>query len=1071
MQLCSRAGFAVLIALVCLGAGCSKEARRDRHLKRANGYYEAQDYPKAVIEYLNALRLDPENSVGLSRLGKAYYEQGQLNRAFPLLLRTQKLDPKDVEVRIELARIYSEAQDMTNARKLAAEILAIDPGNEEALLILADTAVTPEEKADIDRRVQALRARGGDRAVFHLVSGIASLRQKEMEKAELAFKEALSLDPKSPFATRILGTFYFLRGNLDAARAQHEQEIKLSPRDRFARLRYADFKTRTGSLQDARSILEEITKDSPDFVPAWSCLAALAFEEKRYDDCRPLVGRVLAQRPEDFRALMLQAGLNMVKRDVQQGIEDYKKIRSLYARVPQVHFQLARAYLATNDIANALSSLDQAVALNPNFTDALFLLGQISVRKGDYAKAITVFGELSRQNPRMTAAQLFLGEAYRARGSLDEALAVFERLATSSPTNTQPLFLAGLVYRQQKKEPDAEEAFTKVLRLNPGDVATVNQLVEMKLLRKDFQSAQKLADDLMTRTPRSGDAWFIRARLLMAQADLRGAEAALLKTIELDTNALAAYSALAKLYVNSQRVPQAVAKLDEVLARAPNNIPALMQKAMVFEQITNYARASESYEVILAAAPRFGLALNNLAYIYSEHLPKLDRAYELATRAREVLTESPEATDTFGWILFKRGEYARALVPLTEAATQLPDTAEVQFHLGMAHYMQGQEKEARALLSQALRLSKSFPGAEEAQQRLAMLEGDVKGPDPEAQAKLEKLLARQPNDPVGLMRLADFQIRDGSWAKARASLEQVLTLNPQSVPALVKLARLDGEKLNNPAKSLEWARRARGLAPNDLQAGHILGRLGYQAGDHLWAAGVLEEVVQKSPPQSDLLWDFAWALYSVGRIDEARDRMRQVLNLTSSPTNVAPARQFLDLTGLALNPESDPQAATTVQAALKVQPDYLPALVALAAVQAQKGDKEVRQSYEKILARYPQFSPALKALVTLPDDSSPDAKSYEWAKKARKLFPGDPQVAKAVGRLLYKRGEFAAAATPLQEAVRTLKDDAEAHYYLGMTRHKLGNQQQAKLDLQRASALGLQGQPALDVMRVLGGAN
>jgi tetratricopeptide (TPR) repeat protein len=196
--------------------------------------------------------------------------------------------------------------------------------------------------------------------------------------------------------------------------------------------------------------------------------------------------------------------------------------------------------------------------------------------------------------------------------------------------------------------------------------------------------------------------------------------------------------------------------------------------------------------------------------------------------------------------------------------------------------------------------------------------------------------------------------------------------------------------------------------------------------------------------------------------------MGQMLTLAPASSNAAPAKRFLEMTGVALTPETNAQTTALVQATLKAQPDYMPALIAWAAVQAQRGDKQVRQTYEQILARYPQFSPALKSLVTLPDDSAMDSKAYDWALKARKTFPGDAEVAKAVGRFMYKRGEFAAASTPLQEAVRTLTDDAEAHYYLGMARYKLGNQQQARLDLQRASALGLQGQPALDVMRVLG---
>src|SRR6185503_6383083 len=130
---------------------------------------------------------------------------------------------------------------------------------------------------------------------------------------------------------------------------------------------------------------------------------------------------------------------------------------------------------------------------------------------------------------------------------------------------------------------------------------------------------------------------FMRAKLHSAQGDVAGTETALLKSIELNTNSYAAYEALAKLYLDSNRGAQAVNELDKVLARTPDNIPALMQKALIQERLSNYTQAAESYERILTLAPQFGFGLNNLAYIYSEHLLKLDRAYKLATKAHELL--------------------------------------------------------------------------------------------------------------------------------------------------------------------------------------------------------------------------------------------------------------------------------------------------------------------------------------------------------------------------------------------------------------------------------------------------
>src|SRR4051812_45250516 len=51
----------LLLALTLLGSGCSPQAKMTRHLQSADSHYPAGDYDKAEVEYLNALKLEPQN--------------------------------------------------------------------------------------------------------------------------------------------------------------------------------------------------------------------------------------------------------------------------------------------------------------------------------------------------------------------------------------------------------------------------------------------------------------------------------------------------------------------------------------------------------------------------------------------------------------------------------------------------------------------------------------------------------------------------------------------------------------------------------------------------------------------------------------------------------------------------------------------------------------------------------------------------------------------------------------------------------------------------------------------------
>ena len=253
--------------------------------------------------------------------------------------------------------------------------------------------------------------------------------------------------------------------------------------------------------------------------------------------------------------------------------------------------------------------------------------------------------------------------------------------------------------------------------------------------------------------PKLAQPWAIRAKIYLAQRDFDHAEADLLKAIELDSNLEPAFVLLGQLYVASNRPEQAIEKLGGFVQNH-KSLPALMQLAMLHERQKNFPAAREAYDKLLSAAPNFAPALNNLAVLYSEQLGQLETAYDLAKRARDTAPNEPAMADTLGWILFKKGEYSNALPLLQESAGKLPDQPEILFHVGMAHYMLGQDEPARIALQKAAAASADFKGKEEGRRRLAILAIDPASSNAAVRTELQNYLRDQPSDPVALLRLA-----------------------------------------------------------------------------------------------------------------------------------------------------------------------------------------------------------------------------------------------------------------------------------------------------------------------------
>ena len=131
---------------------------------------------------------------------------------------------------------------------------------------------------------------------------------------------------------------------------------------------------------------------------------------------------------------------------------------------------------------------------------------------------------------------------------------------------------------------------------------------------------------------------------------------------------------------------------------------------MIHEQKGDIPKAVQAYEQALALNPRSALTGNNLAYLYSEHGGDKEKALQLAQMAKEEAPAEPRVSGTLGWILYKRGVYQRALALLKESAAKLPESPEVQYHLGMAALKVGDMETAEKSLAAATAATKDFVG-------------------------------------------------------------------------------------------------------------------------------------------------------------------------------------------------------------------------------------------------------------------------------------------------------------------------------------------------------------------------
>ena len=623
-----------VILAVTLITACSKETKKARLLGEADTYFKAGNYDKAKLSYLNVLRLDPGNALAFERIGAMWQDDGAPLRAGPFLAKASELDPKNAQNRIRLARCYAAIGRFADATKEALKVLEQVPNSGDAIITLTEAARSKEDIEAAQEQLQKFPKKND--VSFYLALANLSIHKGDVAAATEAVRQALAADPNSSAAHMAMGDLYLFQKDQKQASEEYKKAADLAPVRSVERLKYAAFISATGGTEETRRVATEMTKQAPDYLPGWILLAELASKDKKYDEALSLLENVFSREPEYVDGRRLQSDILLAKGETKKAVEVLERVDQAHPGSPLVKYQLARAYLSNNEINQARSALDQAISANPNYTDAILLLAEVNLRSGHADMVIKPMTDLLRKTPELRNAALFLATAYGALDRFDDATVVLQEQAKLAPQDPQIQAALGLTFRQAKRNDEARQAFEKAAQLAPDNLAIVDQLVELDLLDKRFDAARQRVKRQFQKTPDAPAAHFFEGKILAAEGKWDSAEAELQKTLQLDPNFSSAYDLLVQTYLAANKLPQAVSQLQAELSKNPNNASALMTLALVYERMQDYPKARDAYEKLLSINPDFVVALNNLACLYTEQLNNLDKAYELARKARDL---------------------------------------------------------------------------------------------------------------------------------------------------------------------------------------------------------------------------------------------------------------------------------------------------------------------------------------------------------------------------------------------------------------------------------------------------
>lgn len=138
--------------------------------------------------------------------------------------------------------------------------------------------------------------------------------------------------------------------------------------------------------------------------------------------------------------------------------------------------------------------------------------------------------------------------------------------------------------------------------------------------------------------------------------------------------------------------------------KSENNVILLTQLGLIYDRLENVDSSDYYYLKVLSIDSSYSLANNNYAYSLSKRNKNLDIAEKLSLKSLESDPNNPSYLDTYGWILYQRGNYQSALEYILKSISQGESTAEVYEHAGEIYLKLNDTKNAIIYFNKSIEL-------------------------------------------------------------------------------------------------------------------------------------------------------------------------------------------------------------------------------------------------------------------------------------------------------------------------------------------------------------------------------
>ncbi len=376
------------------------------------------------------------------------------------------------------------------------------------------------------------------------------------------------------------------------------------------------------------------------------------------------------------------------------------------------HAHYARALVSTQekDFEAALSAVDQASSLAPDWDKPYLLRVQIHAMRGKDSAAKQALRDAARQHPEVPTIQEAYGRLLMQQKEYAEALEHFRQALKYNPKDQELRYLVGVLALQTENWNLARRTWEQ-LRDDPqyqkqneawyflGQLEELQGNLEQAVENYHQVKGGRLKNDAL-----------LRIAILTGKLGKPEESRKMFRNLRITAphQAIQTYITEAELFKELEMPEQALAIYNEAIQTYPQDTDLRYARGLLAADMGNVGLAEKDFKAVLNIKPNDTDTLNALGYTLADLTDRYQEAYDYISAAYKQAPESPAILDSMGWVLYRLGRTEESLKFL-RAAAKLLDDPEIAAHLGEVLWTTGAKADAQRVWNQAL---KNHPDSE-----------------------------------------------------------------------------------------------------------------------------------------------------------------------------------------------------------------------------------------------------------------------------------------------------------------------------------------------------------------------